>query len=382
MASFTPLHSQNHAAEAFTLYARFEEIVEDWKIQSDVGERVLVQLGSMLPLIENINTAFQLYSSTTGTANEKMPYSTLANKVEDQFSIFSKCIYNLKVYVVEMEDVIKELSELLEIIVKLRLEIQLYIPKHPFDNYSFEKNILKPGQYLLCHKGIVVNKVEVQQDTECPICYNELETKNIFITKCNHKFCGDCIFKHFQKDNGEFCPLCRGVYADKCIHKKRNRIRRIIYDETEEDNEELIVNTDSRDIQRDNINDNVTINRGNVYNFTNTTIDMDMDFMSDFNYSNQNNEYSYITPPHIPQTEYEVSNINLSENTLSLQRQQAMNQYGVIEQDQISNILPSFTPQALDTDMLIVSNENSMVYNEVYDEETISIVDSIGDNSM
>ena len=54
----------------------------------------------------------------------------------------------------------------------------------------------------------------------------------------------------------------------------------------------------------------------------------------------------------------------------------------IIEQDQISNIMPSFTPQALDTDMLIVSNENSMVYNEVYDEETISIVDSIGDNSM
>ena len=308
----------------------------------------------------------------------------------------------------------KEMSELLEIIVKLRLEIQLYIPKHPIDNYSFEKNILKPGQYLLCHKGIVVNKVEVQQDTECPICYNELESKNIFITKCNHKFCGDCIFKHFQKDNGEFCPLCRGVYAEKCIHKKRNRTRRIIYDETEEDNEELIVNTDSRDFQRDNINDNVTINRGNVYNFTNTTIDMDMDFMNDFNYSNVYNDNSYITPPHMPLPDYEVSNINLSQNTIPLQRQQAMNQYGVIEdnnqssqlwstddyrnvgrgdpnlhplnniieEDQISNIMPSFTPQALDTDMLIVSNENSMVYNEVYDEETISIVDSIGDNSM
>ena len=102
---------------------------------------------------------------------------------------------------------------------------------------------------------------------------------------------------------------------------------------------------------------------------------------------------------------------NLSQNTLALQRQQAMNQYGVIEdnnqssqlwstddyrnvgigdpnlhnfniieQDQISNIMPSVTPSALDTDMLIVSNENSIVYDEetsseefVFDNEQVGI---------
>ena len=48
----------------------------------------------------------------------------------------------------------KEMSELLEIIVKLRLEIQLYIPKHPIDNYSFEKNILK--MYLSCSESSII----------------------------------------------------------------------------------------------------------------------------------------------------------------------------------------------------------------------------------
>lgn len=48
---------------------------------------------------------------------------------------------------------------------------------------------------------------EEQIDTHCPICLEELGTKNIFITKCGHTFCGDCMITNTQITNT--CPICR-----------------------------------------------------------------------------------------------------------------------------------------------------------------------------
>jgi len=48
---------------------------------------------------------------------------------------------------------------------------------------------------------------EEQIETHCPICLEVLGTKNIFITKCGHTFCGDCMITNTQITNT--CPICR-----------------------------------------------------------------------------------------------------------------------------------------------------------------------------
>lgn len=43
--------------------------------------------------------------------------------------------------------------------------------------------------------------------TECCICMETLQAKNIAVTSCGHKFCLECILKHYKSKND--CPLCR-----------------------------------------------------------------------------------------------------------------------------------------------------------------------------
>ena len=59
--------------------------------------------------------------------------------------------------------------------------------------------------------------VEIEDDRkECPICYNPLGDKGVFVTKgCGHKFCTDCAIKHLC--NSKSCPMCRGDMADASI---------------------------------------------------------------------------------------------------------------------------------------------------------------------
>ena len=53
---------------------------------------------------------------------------------------------------------------------------------------------------------------------ECPICLEIIEnTENIFVTKCKHEFCNNCIIKWYinnynDNNNQEYnksCPICR-----------------------------------------------------------------------------------------------------------------------------------------------------------------------------
>ena len=53
----------------------------------------------------------------------------------------------------------------------------------------------------------------------CCICFNTIGKTNVFITECNHKFCGTCILKHICESN--LCPLCR--------HKLTNPIKKSRY---------------------------------------------------------------------------------------------------------------------------------------------------------
>ena len=59
-------------------------------------------------------------------------------------------------------------------------------------------------------------------DNICPICFNEFDKDicgniiNIAITKCNHKFCLQCIILHGKRKYN--CPLCRSEFIDpSCV---------------------------------------------------------------------------------------------------------------------------------------------------------------------
>lgn len=140
----------------------------------------------------------------------------------------------------------RNMSILLEYIIQLRSTFNLFIPVHPVPGYKFERDIFTHGHYLLCYNGIVTKKLIQSPNDACPICYIEFSNNNFLITKCGHKFCGDCIFQHFQNNNGHKCPLCRATFAEKKTITKNNR-RRIIDDDDDFDNDwrsEIIENID------------------------------------------------------------------------------------------------------------------------------------------
>ena len=41
----------------------------------------------------------------------------------------------------------------------------------------------------------------------CPVCLESIAGKNIFTTKCGHKFCAHCILNN--SNYAETCPICR-----------------------------------------------------------------------------------------------------------------------------------------------------------------------------
>lgn len=65
-------------------------------------------------------------------------------------------------------------------------------------------------------------KDNVADQTTCPVCFDELTHKNICVTKCNHKFCLECILTHHTKNNN--CPLCR---TQLCSTTKLTNITRL-----------------------------------------------------------------------------------------------------------------------------------------------------------
>lgn len=52
-----------------------------------------------------------------------------------------------------------------------------------------------------------VKKLKTDNTLECPICYESIKHKNYIVTKCNHIFCSDCLFKSLNKKST--CPICR-----------------------------------------------------------------------------------------------------------------------------------------------------------------------------
>ena len=47
---------------------------------------------------------------------------------------------------------------------------------------------------------------------KCCICFDTIGKTNVFVTECNHMFCGTCMLKHITESN--LCPLCRNTLTD------------------------------------------------------------------------------------------------------------------------------------------------------------------------
>lgn len=45
-------------------------------------------------------------------------------------------------------------------------------------------------------------------DNNCPICFNEINLDNKYITDCKHEYCKDCLNNWFDKGKNT-CPKCR-----------------------------------------------------------------------------------------------------------------------------------------------------------------------------
>lgn len=61
------------------------------------------------------------------------------------------------------------------------------------------------AKYADAYRNIIRNCYkELNRNFECPVCYENIEIKNIFITPCNHHICMNCSDKCRNT-----CPLCR-----------------------------------------------------------------------------------------------------------------------------------------------------------------------------
>ena len=57
-----------------------------------------------------------------------------------------------------------------------------------------------------------------EQNEKCPICMDNLKTKNLTITKCGHKFCHTCLDAYSCKNNK--CPICRSDMETKTKNRE------------------------------------------------------------------------------------------------------------------------------------------------------------------
>jgi len=69
-------------------------------------------------------------------------------------------------------------------------------------------------------------------NTECPICYTEIGSKNKCITECGHEFCLKCMINWSQQSVA--CPCCR----EELIESSTENDEEDIEDDDEDDDDE------------------------------------------------------------------------------------------------------------------------------------------------
>ena len=52
-----------------------------------------------------------------------------------------------------------------------------------------------------------LNRIENNNQEDCPVCMEPIGKINSCVSKCGHKFCLECLLKSYRKKNN--CPMCR-----------------------------------------------------------------------------------------------------------------------------------------------------------------------------
>lgn len=52
-----------------------------------------------------------------------------------------------------------------------------------------------------------LNRIENDNQEDCPVCMEPIGKINSCVSKCGHKFCLECLLKSYRKKNN--CPMCR-----------------------------------------------------------------------------------------------------------------------------------------------------------------------------
>jgi SNF2 family DNA or RNA helicase len=149
----------------------------------------------------------------------------------------------------------RQVEDELELIETYRLKLatlkrNLTISKKKYNEIFRTWNYLKTSVDELQSNNICLT---------CPICLDDIDTDNIVITKCGHKFCWECIYethKTLYNHNTIKCPTCNNVMSNKDIYLLNNiENENIIYSELDD----IIQNVKSTKI-------------GNIIHFLKTSI--------------------------------------------------------------------------------------------------------------
>ena len=62
---------------------------------------------------------------------------------------------------------------------------------------------------------------ESENDT-CPVCLDDITSSNFCVTRCGHRFCMPCLFRHSEQSNE--CPMCRQVFVEQRRNQLRSRV--------------------------------------------------------------------------------------------------------------------------------------------------------------
>lgn len=84
-------------------------------------------------------------------------------------------------------------------------KIQQYIEKKKNYQQDHQDNLSKT-------KIFQELDIKLKQESECPICYNDLKSNIKVILKCGHFFCSSCIAKVLKNNEKENCPFCRQTF--------------------------------------------------------------------------------------------------------------------------------------------------------------------------
>ena len=101
------------------------------------------------------------------------------------------------------------------------------------DDNEFVGRILTSVTPPSIKKFPIQKKLEIETNTsiknmktmECPICYEEVDIKNVITLQCNknHSFCKTCILSQLETSNNNktpHCALCRELMSVFCIRSK------------------------------------------------------------------------------------------------------------------------------------------------------------------